>query len=134
MQAIDDGFNQYCRTFGQPILVENISKFYGEKLNRKIDPLKEVLVGCGANGVLNSCMLGLVNQGDEIIIFEPLFPWYLDHVRMVGAVLKLVPLENDQDSGDWNFNSANLKSVLNEKTKILLLNSPHNPTGKCFSF
>ncbi len=62
------------------MLVEKIAEYYGPKLQRKIDPLREILVTCGANGSLSSFILALVNPGDEAIIFEPTFPMYYDHL------------------------------------------------------
>ena len=74
MEAIEGDFNQYCRTFGQPALVNSIAEFYGPKLGRKIDPFKEILVSSGANGSLSSFILALINEGDELVLFEPISP------------------------------------------------------------
>lgn len=93
MNAIDEGFNQYIRTFGHPELVKKIAEIYGKKLNRKLDPMNEVLVTQGANGALFSFIMAFINEGDEIVMFEPCFPLYLDHVRIAGGVIKPVPLE-----------------------------------------
>jgi len=105
---------------------------YGPKLNRAIDPLTEILVTSGANGSLSAFITALVNKGDEMVTFEPAFPMYFDHAQLSGGVLKTVPLECKQD-GIWQFNVDTLRSTLSESTKLLILNSPHNPTGKCFS-
>ena len=100
-------------------------------LGRNIDPMKEVLVTSGANGALSSFILALVNPGDEMIVFEPCFPMYLDHLEIAGGVIKSVPLV--ETDGYWVFDPEALRSALSPKTKLLILNSPHNPTGKCFS-
>ena len=132
MQAIDEGHNQYCRTFGHPNLVQAISEIYGPKMGRELDPLKNILVTMGANGALSSYIQAFINPGDEFITFEPCFPMYLDHVQIAGGVLKTVPLEVN-DKKDWTFDPDILRKALTKKTRLLLLNTPHNPTGKCFS-
>ena len=132
VEAIDAGHNQYCRTFGAPPLIDQIAKRYGPKLNRDIDPVREILVSTGANTVIGSIISALVNQGDELVLFEPTFPMYIDHLQMSGGNLKTVPLEVD-DNGNWNFKPEMLRNALSNKTKLLILNTPHNPTGKCFT-
>ena len=94
---MDSGNNQYCRTYGHPTLIKEIADFYGPKLNRQIDPFKEILVASGANGALSSFIMALVNPGDEMVIFEPTFPMYLDHLKIAGGTLKTVPLYVDHD-------------------------------------
>ena len=86
----------------------------------------------GANGALSSFILGLVNEGDELVTFEPAFPMYFDHLTMSGGKIKTVPLEVD-DKGEWVFDPEKLRKTLTEKTRVLVFNTPHNPTGKCFS-
>lgn len=95
MRAIGEnvGQNQYCRTFGHPLLVNKIAEHYGPKLGRKIDPIKEILVTSGANGSLSSFIMALVNSGDELVCFEPAFPMYFDHCQLDSGTLKTVPLE-----------------------------------------
>lgn len=79
MESIDSGFNQYCRSLGTADIVQNIAKVYGPKLNRELDPMKEIVVTNGANGALNVSINAFVNEGDELIAFEPCFPSYFDH-------------------------------------------------------
>ena len=85
MKAIDDGHNQYCRTFGHPMLVQAIADRYSQKLGRNIDPMSEILVTMGANGALTSYIQAFVNPGDEVVLFEPTFPMYLDHCQFASA-------------------------------------------------
>ena len=132
MDAIDNGHNQYCRTFGSLALNQAIADIYGPKLNQKLDPLSNILVTAGANGALSSFIQALINPGDEFVCFEPCFPMYLDHLQISGGVLKTVPLEVDS-AKDWAFDPELFRKSLSSKTRLLLLNNPHNPTGKCFS-
>lgn len=75
--------------------------------------------------------MALVEPGDEVIVFEPCFPMYIDHVRLANGNYKPVPLEFKD--GTWRFDPVLLRNTLSDKTKLLILNSPHNPTGKCFT-
>lgn len=93
--------------------------------------MKEILVTSGANGALSSFIMALCNEGDEMVVFEPAFPLYFDHLEMAGGTLKPVALV-EQD-GNWTLNVEALRAALSEKTKLLIINSPHNPTGKCFT-
>ena len=76
IKAIDEGFNQYSRTLGLPDLVKKIGQVYGKKIHREINPLTEVLVGAGANNVINSIIFSLIDPKaeEEVIVFEPCFP------------------------------------------------------------
>ena len=86
----------------------------------------------GATGALGSCILALINKGDEMVVFEPTFPMYLDHLEVAQGVLKTVPLEADEN-GYWGFDPKKLRSAFSAKTKVMILNTPHNPTGKAFT-
>jgi len=68
--------NQYGRSNGHPLLVKAIADVYGPMIDRKLDPMTEVLVSQGANGCLNTCMQTFVNKGDEVVVFTPCFPIY----------------------------------------------------------
>jgi aspartate/methionine/tyrosine aminotransferase len=76
IKAIDEGFNQYSRTLGHPELVKKIAQVYGKKLHREVNPMTEVLVGGGANNVINSIIFSLIDPtaSEEIVVFEPCFP------------------------------------------------------------
>lgn len=76
---------------------------YGPKLNRQIDAGKEILVSSGANSVIGSIIQALINKGDELVLFEPTFPMYIDHLQLAGGTLKTIPLEVN-DKGNWGFN------------------------------
>jgi len=80
VKAIDDGHNQYCRTMGAVPLVQEIAKRYGPQLKRDVDSMTEVLVSTGANSAIGSIIAALVNKGDEVVLFEPAFPMYYDHI------------------------------------------------------
>jgi aspartate/methionine/tyrosine aminotransferase len=76
IKAIDEGHNQYSRTLGIPELVKKISLVYGKKLKRDVNPMTEILIGAGANSILNSLIYAIIDpeKQEEVIVFEPCFP------------------------------------------------------------
>ena len=74
---------------------------YGPRFNRKVNPLTEILITPGANGALHAFLSAYVNPGDEVVMFDPQFPLYLDHIRICNGVIKSVPL--DFKDGKWRF-------------------------------
>eukprot|EP01038_Epipyxis_sp_PR26KG_P005594 gene5594-7722_t len=133
IDAINGNANQYARSAGDIKLVEALAVHYGKLLNRSINPVTEVTVSVGASEALFAIMQGLLNEGDEVVILEPWFDIYPAQVQMAGGVCKYVPLELNRNSGKWELDLNRLESAINQKTKILLLNTPHNPSGKVFT-
>lgn len=76
VKAIEGGYNQYSRTLGIPEFVKKIAEVYGKKLHRTVNPMKEILVGTGANNVINSIIYASIDPTaeEEVIVFEPCFP------------------------------------------------------------
>jgi aspartate/methionine/tyrosine aminotransferase len=117
---------------GHPKLVQKIAEMYGERMSREIDPMSEVLVTQGANGSLSSFINAIVNTGDELVTFEPGFPMVYDHVEFAGGKVNAVPLT--YDGSRWIFDVEALRQALQRpETKMFLINTPHNPTGKVFT-
>ena len=85
-------------------------------------------VGAGATELLHDAVLALVDPGDEVIVFEPAYDAYGPDVAMAGGVVRAVPLEPPR----WTFDPARLAAAFGPRTRALILNSPHNPTGKVF--
>ncbi len=129
---IADGLNQYPSGTGTPELrlaiAEHQQRFWG----LTYDPDSEILVTMGATEALAGALLGILNEGDEVIVFEPLFDTYAGCVALAGATLSPVTLR-PQTTGRYGFDTEELRRAVNKKTRMILLNSPHNPTGMVFT-
>jgi N-succinyldiaminopimelate aminotransferase len=98
------------------------------------DPADEVLVTAGATEALTAALLALLDAGDEVVLFEPMYDSYAAAVAMAGGVVRPVPLRPPVDGrGRWTYDPAELRAALTPRTKLLVLNTPHNPTGKVFT-
>jgi len=130
--AIRDGANQYPPGDGIPSLrraiAEHQRRFYGLDL----DPDSEVLVTTGATEAIAAALLGLLDPGDEVVVFEPMFDTYAAGVAMAGAVVVPVLLAPDAQ-GRFRFDPDELTAAVGPRTRVILLNTPHNPTGKVFT-
>lgn len=106
-------------------VAEHAARFYG----LDIDPERGVIVTAGATEGLLSCMLGLVNPGDEVIVIEPFYDSYVPNILMAGGTPVFVPLHPPT----WTFDPDELRAAFSPRTRALILNSPHNPTGRVFT-
>ena len=104
------------------------------------DPADEVLVTAGATEALSGALLALLDTGDEVVLFEPMYDCYAAGIAMAGGVARPVPLHPPTDgagpaggTGSWTFDPAELRAAITPRTKLLLVNTPHNPTGKVFT-
>jgi N-succinyldiaminopimelate aminotransferase len=127
--AIESGANQYLRSMGLPALnaaiAEHERRFYG----LSFDPDREITVTTGATEAICATLLALCEAGDEVIIFEPFYDSYRPCIAMAGAIDRRVLLSGE----GFGFDPAALRAAVNAKTRLILLNSPHNPAGKVFS-
>lgn len=128
VRALRGGDNQYARSMGHSSLVHAIAEHQRRHFALEWDPMEEVVVFSGATEGIASSLIGLLNPGDEVIVFEPFYDSYLACLAMAGAVPKFATLRLP----DFRVDFDELTSLISSKTKALLLNSPHNPTGKVF--
>ena len=134
VKALRDGHNQYAVGSGAPALrqaiAEHAQRFYGQS----VDPNTMVTVTSGATEALCDAILGLVDPGDEVVLFEPFYDSYIANVVMAGGVPRYVRLQPpDGAHAAWWFDAAELDAAFGPKTRLVILNTPHNPTGKVFS-
>ena len=129
IQAIRDGKNQYARGYGVPDLNSAIAARFKKDTGLEVDPEKEVTVTSGCTEAIAATMLGLINPGDEVILFAPFYDSYEATLSMAGAEIKAVTLRPPDFSVPLN----ELKFAISKKTGAILINTPHNPTGKMFT-
>ncbi len=148
IDAIRAGKNQYALSHGtadlRRAIVDHARRFYGQEVN--VDT--EVTVTNGAAEALHSICDGLLDPGDEVVILEPYYEAFAPNVTMAGGVPKFVPLRPlrrpsttthstrapVQDAAtEWAFDPDELRAAFNDRTRAIIVNTPHNPTGKVFS-
>ncbi|WP_345771355.1 aminotransferase class I/II-fold pyridoxal phosphate-dependent enzyme [Geodermatophilus normandii] len=133
--AIGTMADQYPPGPGTPELRAAVAAHVERFRGLTYDPDTEVLVTAGATEALSAAMLALVEPGDEVVVFEPVYDSYAAAVSMAGGVLRPVPLTPppaDTEGAVWTFDPADLRAAVGPRAKLLLLNTPHNPTGKVF--
>ena len=128
-QAIADDHNQYPITWGVPAFREAIAAKYLRDYGMAVDPETEICVTCGSTEAMIATMLGVLDPGDEVVIFEPFYENYGPDSILSGAVPKLVTLRPP----DWTFDEAELRAAFTDRTRAIVINSPNNPTGKVFT-
>jgi aminotransferase len=128
--AIDADDNQYAITWGAPAfraaIAAKVARTYP---GWDVDPETQICVTCGATEAMIATMLGVVDPGDEVIMFEPFYENYGPDAVLSGAVPRLVRLH----APDWTFDEAELRAAFGDRTRAVVVNTPHNPTGKMFS-
>lgn len=129
--AIRSGVNQYPPGLGDPDLRRAIAEHQQRWYGLTVDPDTEVVVTAGATEALAAALLGMLDAGDEVVVFEPMYDSYRAGIALAGAVAVPVLL-SPADSGRYEFDAAALQAAVTDRTKLILLNTPHNPTGKVF--
>jgi aspartate/methionine/tyrosine aminotransferase len=130
-RAIRDNRNQYAASPGIPRLRQALAADWLRRNPdaRALDAADEITVASGATELLHDAILAVVNPGDEVVTFEPMYDAYGPDVAMAGGVLRTIPLSPP----DWSFDAAALDAAFGPRTRALILNTPHNPTGKVFT-
>jgi len=128
-QAISDGFNQYPPGTGMPVLRAAIAAHQKRFYALDVDADREVLVTAGATEALAATILALTEAGDEVVTLEPFYDSYAAIIGLSGARHVTVPLR----APDFQPDEADLRSTITDSTRLILINSPHNPTGTVLS-
>lgn len=133
-QAIEADVNQYSITWGAPAFRRAIAEKTRQHLGLEIDPDREVVVTCGATEAMIATLLALLNAGDEVIVFEPYYENYGPDAILTGAIPRYVTLFPPRDgNGVWHFDPDELRAAFSDRTRAIIITTPHNPTGKVFS-
>ncbi|WP_277454983.1 pyridoxal phosphate-dependent aminotransferase [Janibacter sp. DB-40] len=128
-RAITAGHNQYPPAQGVPTLRSAIADHQRERYGIDLDPGSQVLVTSGATEAIASALLALVEAGDEVVTFEPYYDSYAAGISLAGGVQRSVPLTFP----DLGFDRERLAAAFSERTRVVLINTPHNPLGKVFT-
>lgn len=128
-KAVLDGWNQYPPMLGLPELRQAIAEHHGRFHRVELDWQKEVLVTSGATEALAASLLALIEPGDEVVLFQPIYDAYLPLVQRAGGVARFVTLQPP----DWRFDAQQLERAFSPKTRVVLLNTPLNPAGSVVS-
>ena len=126
-QAVNEGPHQYPSMMGLPALRQAVARHECRFWNTGIDD-SDVMITSGATEALAACLFGLIEPGDEVVVFEPLYDSYLPIIRRAGGVARIVRL----NPPDWALPRDALAKAFGPRTKLMVLNSPANPCGKVF--
>lgn len=128
-QATLDGFNQYAAGDGLLALREQLAQLFLKRDQLQLDPVTEITITPGATIGIFSVIQAIIHQDDEVIIFDPSYDSYAPSVQLVGGKAIHIPLNAPEFSVDWN----QVKSAITDKTRMVIVNTPHNPTGAIWS-
>ncbi|WP_443749235.1 aminotransferase [Asticcacaulis solisilvae] len=123
-RALGEQSNQYAPMRGLPVLRQAVSAFYARTQGLAFDPDSEVMITSGATEAISAAILAFVTPGDEVVLFEPMYDAYLPLVRRAGGVPKIVQLRPPH----WTFGEDDLAAVFSDRTRLVLLTTPNNPT------
>ena len=134
-RAIHADINQYAVTWGAPRLREALARKVRGHLDMDVDPDTEITGTCGSTEAMIASLLAVVDPGDEVVVFEPFYENYGPDAILCGAVPKYVSLHPVEEGGTrtWAFDPAELAAAFGPSTRAVIVNTPHNPTGKVFT-
>ncbi len=132
-RAMQAGHNQYAPLPGTPQLRRAIADWSASRSRISPDPDTGITVTAGATEALAAATLGLVNPGDEVVLFEPFYDSYRACVAFAGATPRFVQLRPDESGTRFTFDEPELRAAFTDKTRLVLINTPHNPTGAVLS-
>jgi len=128
-RAVSSDINQYAITWGARVLREAIAAKFQALYGVPVDPEREVTVTCGSTEAILASLLAVLDPGDEAVVFEPFYENYGPDAILSGAVPRFVKLRPP----DWSFDPDELARAFGPKTRAIVVNTPHNPTGKVFT-
>lgn len=124
-----NGYNQYPPMMGLPVLREAIASHFKRFQGLNLDPMTETMVTSGATEALADSLLAVIEEGDEVVLFQPMYDAYLPLVLRAGGVPKFVNLRPPH----WTFTREDLEAAFSSKTRAIVFNNPHNPCGVIYA-
>jgi len=124
-EAVEHGYNQYPPMLGLPVLRQALARHYQRRQGLDLDWRDQITVTSGATEALAASLLALIQPGDEVVLFQPLYDSYLPMVRLAGGVPRLARLTPPH----WRIDRAMLEAVFTERTRLVVINNPLNPAG-----
>ena len=125
---MNDDINQYAITWGAKDLRDALAERVGKFNGMHFDPESEITVTCGSTEAMMASMLAIIQPGDEVMVPEPFYENYGPDAQISGAVPRFVPLKDD-----FSIDEEKWKAAFSKKTRVVILNTPNNPTGKVFT-
>jgi aspartate/methionine/tyrosine aminotransferase len=132
-EAIRADINQYAVTWGAKPLRDAIARDFSRRYGVPVDADTHLTVCCGSTEAMMATMLGIVDPGDEVVVFEPFYENYGPDAVLSGATPRFVPLRWSVTARDWQYDPAELAAAFSNRTRAIIINTPNNPTGKVFS-
>ena len=126
---IENGHNQYAPMVGVSSLRESIAKYFSFKYSLSLNADTEITITSGATEALTCSILALIEEGDEVIVFDPSYDSYVPAIELAGGVARRLNLLDEEFSLPF----STIEKTINTKTKMIIVNSPHNPTGSSLS-
>ncbi len=127
-EAVVDGWNQYPPMMGLPELREAVAAHYRRFQGLALDPNAEIMITSGATEALAGALLALIEPGDEVVLFQPMYDAYLPLVKRAGGAPRFVTLRPPH----WRFDEADLAAAFSDRTRVVLFNNPLNPAGMVY--
>jgi N-succinyldiaminopimelate aminotransferase len=128
-EAISSGHNQYAPVRGEAVLREAVAAHAARFYRQTIDPVSEVTITSGVTEAIHAALFSLVDPGDEVIVFEPFYDCYVPGIQMAGGT----PVPVTLHAPSFRFDPDELRQACSPRTRAIILNTPHNPTGKVFT-
>jgi aspartate/methionine/tyrosine aminotransferase len=128
-KKMQEGHNQYAPFHGTPHLRQEISNYYSKFYSLSYNPESEITVTVGATEAIYLVITALINPGDEVVVLEPFYDSYVASIKMAGGIPRPVTMH----APGFTIDAKELEAAISSKTKLLILNNPHNPTGKVWS-
>jgi methionine transaminase len=124
-KAMKDGYNQYVHANGLPLLRERIAEKVQKLYVANVSPIDEITITPGGTYALYNALTAILQPGDEVIVFEPSYDCYIPQIELSRAVAITIPLT----ANDYKIDKELTRTKITDKTKVIIINSPHNPTG-----